>query len=218
MTAKANDGKTWQQTKSENTRTLILDAAVRCFHERGYANTATDNIAAAAGVSRGAMLHHFPTRFDLIRATVEHLSKLRLDIFEVQEAETQRGAVHTRVEEGIDAYWRQLNTPIFVVFQELMIAARTDKELEKVLKPTLEAFEVARYEAAKRIFPDLALSEAFSRANYLTRFLLEGMAVSNRIDGPKVPVKKMLSWLKRELRRSFQDVLGRVERRTDGKP
>ena len=42
-----------------------------------------------------------------------------------------------------------------------MIAARTDKELAKVLKPALEAFEVARYETTKRIFPDLALSEAF---------------------------------------------------------
>ncbi len=212
MSSTAQERKTWQQTKSEKTRTLIMEAAVRCFYEQGYANTATDNIAVAAGVSRGAMLHHFPTRFDLIRATVEHLSKQRLDIYEAQEAEVQRGAVYTRIEEGIDAYWRQLNTPLFVVFQELMIAARTDKDLEKVLKPALEAFEVARYETTKRIFPDLALSEAFSRANYLTRFLLEGMVVSNRIDGPKVPVKKMLLWLKRELRRSFQDVLGRVER------
>ena len=212
MPAQENERKTWQQTKSENTRTLILDAAVRCFYEQGYANTATESIAAEAGVSRGAMLHHFPTRFELIRATVEHLSKQRLELFEVQETEAQRGAVYTRVEEGIDAYWRQLNTPVFVVFQELMIAARTDKDLEKVLKPALEAFEVARYETAKRIFPDLALSEAFSRTNYLTRFLLEGMAVSTRIDGPKVPTKKMLLWLKRELRRSYQDVLGRVER------
>ncbi len=214
MPAKQDGRKTWQQTKSENTRTLVLDAAVRCFYEQGYANTTTENIAAVAGVSRGAMLHHFPTRFELIRATVEHLSKQWLDIYEAQEVETQRGAVYTRIEEGIDAYWRQLSTPTFIVFQELMIAARTDKELAKVLKPALEAFEVARYETTKRIFPDLALSEAFSRANYLTRFLLDGMAVSCRIDGPKVPAKKMLLWLKRELRRSFQDVLGRVERPT----
>lgn len=212
MPAKQAERKTWQQTKSENTRTLILDAAVRCFYEQGYANTATESIAAVAKVSRGAMLHHFPTRFDLVRATVEHLSRQRLEIFEAQETEAQRGAVYTRVEEGIDAYWEQLNTPVFVVFQELIVAARTDKELEKALKPALEAFEVARHETTKRIFPDLALSEAFSRANYLTRFLLDGMAVANRIDSPKVPVEKMLLWLKRELRRSFQDVLGRVER------
>ena len=214
MPAKQAERKTWQQTKSENTRTQILDAAVRCFYEQGYANTATESVAAVARVSRGAMLHHFPTRFDLIRATVEHLSRQRLEIFEAREAEAQRGAVYTRVEAGIDAYWQQLNTPTFVVFQELIIAARTDKELEKVLKPALEAFEVARWETTKRIFPDLALSEAFIRANYLTRFMLEGMAAASRIDGPKVPVKKMLLWLKRELRRSFQDVLGRVERPT----
>ena len=66
--------KTWQKTKSELTRTSILDAAVECFYELGYANTTTENIAQSAGVSRGAMLHPFPTRFVLIKAAVEHLN------------------------------------------------------------------------------------------------------------------------------------------------
>ncbi|MBH79066.1 MAG: hypothetical protein CMQ49_00965 [Gammaproteobacteria bacterium] len=46
-------GKTWQQTKSHLTRNAIPDSAVDCFFALGYANTATENIAAAAGVSRG---------------------------------------------------------------------------------------------------------------------------------------------------------------------
>ena len=86
MPAKQDGRKTWQQTKSENTRTVVLDAAVRCFYEQGYANTTTESIATVAGVSRGAMLHHFPTRFELIQATVEHLSKQWLDNYEAQEA------------------------------------------------------------------------------------------------------------------------------------
>jgi AcrR family transcriptional regulator len=208
----ANTEKTWQQRKSEITRTVILDAAVDCFYELGYARTTTDNIARQAGVSRGAMLHHFPTRFDLIRAAVQHINLMRLAWFTEEETRIQQGAEHSRVEEGIDAYWEQLNSPAFVVFHELKVAARTDKELEKVLVPALKQFDQAWYEQVKQIFPDLALSEAFIRGNYLTQFLLEGMAASKMIDGPEVPEKKMLSWLKRELRRSYQDVLGRVTR------
>jgi AcrR family transcriptional regulator len=207
MTARpATPEKTWQQTKSGLTRTAILDAAVSCFYELGYANTTTENIARQAGVSRGAMLHHFPTRFDLIKAAVEHINQIRLAMFSEEENRIQDGAEHSRIEEGIDVYWQQLNTPAFVVFTELQVAARTDKELEKVLIPALKAYERAWYETVTQIFPDLALSEAFVRTSYLTKYLLEGMATSAMVEGQKVPDKMMLSWLKRELRRSYQDV------------
>lgn len=205
--------KTWQQTKSEMTRTAILDAAVDCFYQFGYLGTTTENIANKAGVSRGAMLHHFPTRFDLITAAVEHINQIRLGMFSEEESRIQDGAEHSRIEEGIDAYWAQLNTPAFVVFTELQVAARTDKELEKVLMPALKAFERAWYETVTQIFPDLALSEAFVRTSYLTKYLLEGMATSAMVEGQKVPDRMMLDWLKRELRRSYQDVLTTVKRR-----
>ena len=208
----AESNKTWQQTKSELTRQTILDAALDCFYDMGYANTTTENISKRAGVSRGAMLHHFPTRFDLIKAAVEHLTEKRLELFAAQEQEVNRDAEYTRVEEGIDAYWNQLNTPLFVVFHELQVAARTDADLEKVRRPAVEQYNARVYETAKTLFPDLALSEAFNRANLLTTYLMEGMAFAQTISGDRVPADKMLSWLKRELRRSFQDVLGRVKR------
>ncbi len=199
--------KTWQQTKSERTRTAILDAAVDCFYELGYFNTTTEHIARKAGVSRGAMLHHFATRFELITAAVEHINQMRLATFTDEETRIQEGAEHSRVEEGIDAYWRQLNTPAFVVFTELKIAARTDKELEKVLTPALVAYDRAWYKAVSQVFPDLAKSEAFARTNYLTQYLLEGMAIARMTKGPKVPERMILDWLKSELRRSYQDVV-----------
>lgn len=204
--------QTWQQTKSALTRTAILDAAVACFYELGYANTTTENVATAAGVSRGAMLHHFPTRFDLIRAAVEHLNQKRLDWYAEEEEAVQRGAEHTRIEEGIDTYWKQLNTPEFIVFHELNVAARTDPELAEVVIPALAEFRQKSEEASRQVFPDLALSEAWERTNFLSRFLLEGMAAAKMIEGPEVPDQQMLDWLKRELRRSYQDVLNTVKR------
>jgi AcrR family transcriptional regulator len=210
--ANGSQERTWQQTKSSRTRRAILDAAVDCFYELGYFNTTTEHIARKAGVSRGAMLHHFPTRFDLIAAAVEHINQIRLAMFTREETEIQSGAEHSRIEEGIDAYWRQLNTPAFIVFTELRIAARTDKDLEQVLIPALKAYDKAWYQAVSSVFPDLALSEAFARTNYMTQYLLEGMAMARATKGTKVPEKMMLDWLKRELRRSYQDVLTTVKR------
>lgn len=209
MSSPADDAgeKTWQQTKSERTRVSILDAALECFYKLGYFNTTTESIAREAGVSRGAMLHHFSTRADLITAAVEHINQLRLDTFTREEMRTQEGADHTRVEEGIDAYWGQLNTRVFAVFHELKVAARTDRDLAKVLAPALKAYNRALAKATEQVFPDLAQSEEFVRTAFMTQFLLEGMAMSRLLeDGNKVPEEMLLDWLKKELRRSYKDV------------
>ena len=212
MADKPKGSKTWQQTKSEITRQTVLDAAIRCFFEFGYNNTTTEKIAKEAGVSRGAMLHHFPSRADLIRAAVTHLNHRRLELFEREEGDVQAGAMHSLIEEGIDAFWGQLNTPYFVVFHELQVAARTDPELMEVLRPAIEAFDRSWFQSSREIFPDLAQSAAFERANYLTLFLLEGLA-ANRFTRNAEPVsEELLRWLKQELRGAFADVLTTMDR------
>ena len=172
------DDKTWQQTKSENTRTTILDAALECFYDLGYSGTSTEQVARKAGVSRGKMLHHFPSRFDLVRGAVAHLNRKRLAMFEREEMRIQKNAKHTRVAEGIDSYWRQLNTKLFVVFHELQVAARVDAELRKILVPAIAESDERWQEMVERVFPDLSQSHNFILGNFLTMFLLEGMAVN----------------------------------------
>ncbi|MFP6794064.1 MAG: helix-turn-helix domain-containing protein, partial [Pseudomonadales bacterium] len=125
-----NRDKTWQQTKSENTRAAILEAALVCFYDLGYGATTTEKVAKRAGVSRGAMLHHFPSRLHLVREAVRYLYLKRLQLFEEQELKVNEGAEHTRISEGIDAYWQQLHSPLFTVFHELRVAARTDDDLQ----------------------------------------------------------------------------------------
>ncbi|MFT5011374.1 MAG: AcrR family transcriptional regulator [Patiriisocius sp.] len=200
----AKKDNTWQKTKSEKTRSIILDAALRCFYERGYNNTTTEKVAHEAGVSRGAMLHHFPSRFDLIKATVHYLHGQRLELFEEQELEIHQNAEHSLINEGIDAYWKQLHSPLFTVWNELRVAARTDKELHNILKPASRSFEKSLQKVSASVFPDLALSEEFEKANMLTTYLLEGMAVNGVSNGAQADA--MVSWLKTQLRAMFSDV------------
>ena len=199
--------KTWQQTKSENTRTTILDAALDCFYRLGYANTTTDNIAKSAGLSRGAMLHHFGSRFELIKAAVEHLSQQRLAGYAAAEAAVQDSTEPSHISEGLDAYWGELNTPAFIVFHELLVASRTDAELRKVLVPANRRYQAGLLEASRQVFPDLAQSTAFEHANHLTKYLLEGMAIARLTGTSDIPETLMLNWLKNALRNDFKDVL-----------
>ncbi len=196
--------KTWQQTKSENTRAAILDATIDCFYELGYGNTTTEKVAKQAGVSRGAMLHHFPSRIDLVRAAVVHLNQRRLQLYTAQELKIQEDAEHTQISEGIESFWGQLKTPLYTVFHELQVAARTDDDLKEVLEQTSREFDRAWLQATENVFPDLALSEEFIMANRVTKYLLEGMAVNGHIEGD-IP-GKLVPWLIDRLEEMFEDV------------
>ncbi|MER7397366.1 TetR/AcrR family transcriptional regulator [Streptomyces sp. NPDC000151] len=66
-----------QQERSRATRRKLLEAAVSCLAEHGWAGSTVSVVAERAGVSRGAAQHHFPTREDLFTAAVEYVAEER---------------------------------------------------------------------------------------------------------------------------------------------
>ena len=63
--------RTPQGERTRAMRTRLLDATIDCLVERGWSGTTTTLVSQRAGVSRGAQLHHFPTKRDLVVAAVE---------------------------------------------------------------------------------------------------------------------------------------------------
>lgn len=62
-----------QAERSDEMRRRIVDAAARVMGDHGYAGFRTAEVARVAGVSRGAQLHHFPTKEQLVLATLRHV-------------------------------------------------------------------------------------------------------------------------------------------------
>lgn len=127
---------TRQAERSAATRARLLDAAVECLVEFGWAGTTTTGIAARAGVSRGAQLHHYRTRADLVLAAVRYLGTRR-----AEEVRREAAALPT----GRDRTFRVLELlaefstgPLYVAALEVWVAARTDEVLRAALVP-LEA-------------------------------------------------------------------------------
>ncbi len=58
-------------------RTRLLDATIECLVTYGYAGTTTPRVAERAGVTRGAQIHHFRSKEDLVVAAIEHLAQQR---------------------------------------------------------------------------------------------------------------------------------------------
>lgn len=160
--------------KSGRTRRRILDAAILCLAEGGYKRLSTSAVAARAGLSRAAMLYHFPSRRELVEALVWHLTRRRVEMYEEAVSAIPHDAQFRA--RAVDLAWDSLETPEYAAFVELSLAARTEEELAEVMPPALAAFETARREAAKRIFPDGIIGqEDFDLGRDIVRYLSEGV-------------------------------------------
>jgi hypothetical protein len=91
---------------------------------------------------------------------------------------------------------------MFVAFFELAVAARTDKELADILKPAQEGFEREWYQSALELFPEWKGSsgEKFELGFDLSRYVMEGMAISFLTHKETERDKRLLSYLEDKLK------------------
>jgi AcrR family transcriptional regulator len=176
---------TRQQERSDATRARLMDATVDCLVEHGWAGTTTTVVAQRAGVSRGAQLHHYPTRAELVIAAVQHLGAARFAEARERASRLPSGAGRTRA--VLDMLARLHTGPLFRAMLELWVAARTDPGLREVVVP-LEA-EVGR-ETHRLTVELLGVDEAgpgVRAAIQQTLDLVRGLGLSALLtdDGPR---------------------------------
>jgi AcrR family transcriptional regulator len=107
----------------------LLDATIECLVELGFEHTSTPEICRRAGVSRGAQLHHYPTKVELLVAAVEHLCDRRHAEFQqLVAAGTTRSE---RLDAAFDGLWKLYSGPTLSAWIELAVAARTDAVLKE---------------------------------------------------------------------------------------
>lgn len=120
-----------QEERSRATRLRLLEAAVSCLVEFGYAGTSTTLVSERAGVSRGAQLHHFPSKAALLAAAVEHLATVRGEELVARVAAVPPGDRRQVLRTLADHF----TSPVFDAALELWVAARTDPELKAAVAP-----------------------------------------------------------------------------------
>jgi AcrR family transcriptional regulator len=125
-----------REERTATSRARILDAAVACLVESGYAGATTLRIQARAGVSRGRLLHHFPSRDQLLVAASRHLATERMRRTG-ERIESLAGGLSgvERLDRAIELMWETFSEPHFWAAVELWTAARTNDELRAALLP-----------------------------------------------------------------------------------
>lgn len=121
-----------QAERSAETRKRIVAAAIDCLYRYGYSSTSTTLVAELAVVSRGAMLHQFPTKVEMMAAVLDA-------VFDEQSAYYMR--VLNRIDDPAErlaklphAAWNMFRRPAGVAQMEIFLAARSDSDLKSVVR------------------------------------------------------------------------------------
>lgn len=160
--------------KAVDTRYRLLEGTMECLIQLGYAQTSISTIAERAGVSRGAMQFHFPTRASAIAAVIGHVLQRRMDTYRSDMARMPANA--DIIDYALRAYWRQIGQPEFVAQQELALAARTDPVLARHFRAAYRQYIQLSRQPFADAFPEWKNAGTKYRAavNH-ARYLIEGM-------------------------------------------
>ncbi len=197
-----------QGQRTADSRSLILDAALDGLVEDGYRRTTTVTIQARAGVSRGRLLHHFPSRDELLIASVQHLLTQRLA--ETEDWVARSPHLHPggpeRIDLATDLLWETFRQPYFWASMELWTAARTDPELRAALLDAERRLRQAVEKVIDAVYgPVLASHPEFPEARDLLFTSMRGVALTYALsDRDPVADPHLPSW-KRLLRRALLD-------------
>jgi len=148
-----------QAERRESTRAALLDAAVECLIEDGYAAVTTRRIAERAGVSQGAQQHYFDDRVDMVVQAVGHLSQ-RLAEQSREQIRTGQRDERRRTQALLDRMWAIHTGPTFQTAADLWAAARTDLELREPIENLGRELDRQLVQIIAEVLPDLATNES----------------------------------------------------------
>src|SRR5262245_54824879 len=166
-----------QQQRRDETRRALLDAAVESLIEVGFARTTTLEVQRRANASRGALLHHFPSKTELLVAAVDHLAEMRAR--ELKMLAAQLPESRARTDAVLDLLWQCFSGTFFQVAMELRTAARTDPELRPVLATAERVLRDGIVAQARTLFGrEVSEHPGLERALDLTLQLMIGAAMT----------------------------------------
>jgi len=173
--------------RSATTRSKLIQAAIELLYEKGYSATTTISVAAKARVSRGAMLHQFPTRVKMLLSVADFIVK--------DHAQQRRGQLDPHGEglprfyAAADVSWSVHSRPSAIALLEIMMSTRSDKTLRKGFAPFLKLWADMRRSAAVRMAQSLGVPAEVDRIEVLISLhqtVMRGMSIelmfSNNLD------------------------------------
>ena len=176
----ANPRRSQAERRTE-TRQKLLDATIACLSQQGYGATSTTAVVARAGLSRGAQVHHFPTKLDLVVAAADHAIESQAADFRRAISAVPAGA--DPLHAVLDTLWEILVGPAGRAFSALREGSRADEDLRTALRETRTTLMRVVETEFRNAFPELDLPPTWWQAVPLMVFsTIEGLAEHHQLD------------------------------------
>jgi AcrR family transcriptional regulator len=128
-----------QAERTADTQSKVIEAAIRCIHRLGYGPTTITEVANEAGVSRGAVTHHFPAKTELMIAVLRA-------VYEQDSEHYERSVAAVSPLEWLRSLpatmWEVISRPSAIAVMEIMLAARSDADLAARLREAQQRIDV----------------------------------------------------------------------------
>jgi AcrR family transcriptional regulator len=204
MTAPHEVARRSQADRTARTRERLLEATIASLVARGARGTTTAEIERRAGLSRGARLHHFRTKAELLGAAVEHLFLgLRVSFESAIQAALRADLDRAeRFAESFRLLWSRFEDPRHAAVLELFLLARSDPELRARLREVTARHHAHMQRRARVYFPEAgpevellvpAILESIHAA-------MEGLALRRVVFGADATEKQVLDTVQRMTR------------------
>jgi AcrR family transcriptional regulator len=194
-----------QVERSGATRGALLDAAIACLIEEGYAGTTTGKVSEMAGLSRGAHLHHFGTRATLLAAALAELARRRDADFKEQIKGLDLPMGVERIDFALDSLWEWFTGPLFHASVDLSAAARTDDELRASLIPVEQQLNDATLSSCRELFAGGCEDSSCDQLIQMTIATVRGLALLPILQPGTQKATKQWTFARRTLRRLFNE-------------
>ena len=173
QTASKSKPRRTQAERRAESRDRLLDAALECLAERGYAGTTFPEVVRRAGLSNGALWRHFRSKADLMVA-----ASLRSEETLAHHAAPDEASV-VDLDEAVTRLWSWVHQPAFQALIELLRASRADAELADALTNADErAADLFFSAVASLVGPDLAGRSTFRRNVRMLGLILYGTGLT----------------------------------------
>jgi AcrR family transcriptional regulator len=172
--------------RREATRTALHEATLASLIEHGYSATTTRGIADGAGVSQGALQHHYPTKAALVDAALVHLAEQvrQAVISDPPPAASER----ERVGLLVDYLWDLFQAPPSAAIIEFITAARTDPEIAAGVLHLLDRLDEIAQSIARAVVPELASHPAAPDWLRITMATIRGCTIVRTLAGDTAAV------------------------------
>ena len=182
-----------QAAKSRRTQDAILNAVIDLINEGGFAAASSTQIARKAGVSWGAVQHHFGNKEEILEAVLERSHAAFAQ--RLGDERYTRGKLETRVDRFVEAAWGHYQGNEYPAAMEILLATRARRGEGQ---GGIQFDHQAHLQLWRSVFHEVTLSDArMQEAIYTVHLMLTGVLIQSLLEPAEFEVPRYLKRLKR---------------------